>query len=61
MRNLFFDTSALVKRYYDERGTDTVDTLVDDLLAAFFEKALSEFPIVPTEGDFRSLVRSRSR
>lgn len=84
MRNLFFDTSALVKRYYDERGTDTVDTLVDDdetrviltaiavietvsafrrkynredipervvddLLAAFFEEALSEFLIVPTE------------
>jgi predicted nucleic acid-binding protein len=26
---LFFDTSALVKRYYEEPGTDTVDELVE--------------------------------
>ena len=84
MQNLFFDTSALVKRYYDEPGTEFVDSLVtdddtkvvltsiavietvsafrrkynrdgisdnllDDLLASFFEKALSEFLILPTE------------
>jgi predicted nucleic acid-binding protein len=84
MQNLFFDTSALVKRYYDEPGTEFVDSLVtdddtkvvltsiavietvsafrrkynrdgisdnllDDLLASFFEEALSEFLILPTE------------
>lgn len=84
MRHLFFDTSALVKRYYDEPGTELVDSLVtdddtkviltsiavietvsafrrkynredigdavlDDLLASFFEEALSDFPILPTE------------
>lgn len=27
---LFFDTSALVKRYYEETGTDTVDELVEN-------------------------------
>jgi predicted nucleic acid-binding protein len=26
---LFFDTSALVKRYYSEAGTDTVDELIE--------------------------------
>lgn len=30
MTNLFFDTSALVKRYHDEPGTDRVDELVED-------------------------------
>jgi predicted nucleic acid-binding protein len=84
MQNLFFDTSALGKRYYDEPGTEFVDSLVtdddtkvvltsiavietvsafrrkynrdgisdnllDDLLASFFEEALSEFLILPTE------------
>ena len=84
MRNLFFDTSALVKRYYDEPGTEVVDRLVgdeetkvvvtaiavievvsafrrkynrgnipekvvDELLAAFFDEALSDFLIVSTE------------
>lgn len=84
MRSLFFDTSALVKRYYDEPGTGTVDRLiesngtkvvvtaitaievvsafrrkynrddipekvVDELLAAFFDEALSDFLIVTTE------------
>lgn len=27
---LFFDTSALVKRYADERGTETVDRLIEN-------------------------------
>lgn len=27
---VFFDTSALVKRYYEEPGTDTVDELVEN-------------------------------
>lgn len=84
MKNLFFDTSALVKRYYDEPGTETVDSLiendetkvvltaitvietvsafrrkynrddipedvVDGLLSSFFDEALTEFLIVPTE------------
>lgn len=84
MQNLFFDTSALVKRYYDEPGTETVDRLieneetkvvvtaitvievisafrrkynrddipekvVDELLTAFFDEALSDFLIVSTE------------
>lgn len=84
MRHLFFDTSALVKRYYDEPGSETVDglvesdetkvvvtaitvieivsafrrkynredvseTVVDELLTAFFEEALADFLIVPTE------------
>ena len=81
MRNLFFDTSALVKRYYDEPGTKFVDSLItdddtkvvltsiavvetvsafrrkynrddinegvlDELLASFFDEALSDFGCV---------------
>lgn len=84
MENLFFDTSALVKRYYEESGTETVDSLVesedrkvvlttiavietvsafrrkynrndipeavlDQLLSSFFDEALADFLIVPTE------------
>ncbi|MFD1647134.1 type II toxin-antitoxin system VapC family toxin [Haloarchaeobius litoreus] len=30
MEVLFFDTSALVKRYYEEPGTELVDDLVED-------------------------------
>lgn len=30
MSHCFFDTSALVKRYYEERGSKTVDTIVED-------------------------------
>ena len=83
-RHLFFDTSALVKRYYEESGTEVVDSLVEDddtkvvltsiavietvsafrrkrnrddipqsvldgLLSSFFDEALSDFLIVPTE------------
>lgn len=29
MPQLFFDTSALVKRYHEEAGTDRVDELVE--------------------------------
>ncbi|WP_458210745.1 type II toxin-antitoxin system VapC family toxin [Haladaptatus sp. NG-SE-30] len=29
MPSYFFDTSALVKRYYDEQGTDVVDTIIE--------------------------------
>ena len=29
MPRLFFDTSALVKRYYEEEGSETVDELVE--------------------------------
>lgn len=30
MEVLFFDTSALVKRYYEEPGTELVDELIED-------------------------------
>ena len=30
MTGRFFDTVALVKRYAEEPGTDTVDELIDD-------------------------------
>jgi len=30
MQLLFFDTSALVKRYYEEPGTQTVDELIEN-------------------------------
>lgn len=30
MEVLFFDTSALVKRYYEEDGSDAVDELIED-------------------------------
>lgn len=84
MEHLFFDTSALVKHYYDEPGTEVVDHLiksedtkvvltaiavietvsafrrkynrddiseevVDKLITAFFDEALSSFLIVSTE------------
>jgi len=38
---LFFDTSALVKRYYDETATETVDELVENdhrVVITSFEK-----------------------
>jgi predicted nucleic acid-binding protein len=30
MDHLFFDTSALVKRYHEEEGTETVDSLIEE-------------------------------
>jgi len=44
MGYLFFDTSALVKRYYEERGTAAVDSLIeqDDETVAITSLAVVE-------------------
>lgn len=84
MDYLFFDTSALVKRYYEEPGSEIVDSLVEseestavitsiavieavsafrrkqnrddvsselvtELVAAFFDEALADFLVLPTQ------------
>lgn len=41
MTDRFFDTSALVKRYAEEPGTETVDELIDDADATVFITSLS--------------------
>lgn len=41
MTDCFFDTSALVKRYAEERGTETVDKLIDDSDTIVFITSLS--------------------
>lgn len=46
---LFFDTSALVKRYYEERGTQTVDNLVEDDRRV----VISSLAVVETASAFR--------
>lgn len=50
MRYLFFDTSALVKRYYREPGTETVDELVED---ADTQVVITTLAVVETASAFR--------
>lgn len=49
MSILFFDTSALVKRYYEEHGTTHVDRLIEDEDTV----ALSSLSIIETVSAFR--------
>lgn len=49
MANLFFDTSALVKRYHDEPGTETVDALIEGGDGV----VISSLAIVETASAFR--------
>ena len=46
----FFDTSALVKRYYDETGTETVDSLIE---AEDNQVVISSLSIIETVSAFR--------
>ena len=46
---LFFDTSALVKRYYEEPGTETVDGLIEDDRVI----AITSLTIIETISAFR--------
>lgn len=46
---LFFDTSALVKRYYEETGTSTVDELIEDNRTV----AITSLTIIETVSAFR--------
>lgn len=68
MARLFLDTSAVVKRYYEEDGSEVIETAsalrrkqnrgeitsdeVDGLLSVFFDEALDEFVILPTDESF---------
>lgn len=45
----FFDTSALVKRYYEEAGTETVD----ELITSETPTAISSLSVVETTSAFR--------
>jgi len=45
----FLDTSALVKRYYDEPGTETVDRLVSSEMPT----AISSLSVIETTSTFR--------
>lgn len=49
MELLFFDTSALVKRYYEESGTDVVDELIEDER----EVIISSLPVLETISAFK--------
>jgi predicted nucleic acid-binding protein len=51
----FFDTSALVKRYYEEDGTDRVDTLIDNPETTVLITSLS---ILETVSAFRRKYNS---
>jgi len=49
MARLFFDTSALVKRYYEEPGTETVDALIEGDETV----VISSLSVVETASAFR--------
>jgi predicted nucleic acid-binding protein len=49
MEFYFFDTSALVKRYYDESGTDTVDRLISSEIPT----VISSLSVIETTSAFR--------
>lgn len=49
MDRLFFDTSALVKRYYEEPGTETVDALIEGESTV----VISSLAVVETVSAFR--------
>jgi len=49
MQLLFFDTSALVKRYYEEPGTETVDELLEDNRTV----VISSLAVIETLSAFR--------
>lgn len=53
MTSLFFDTSALVKRYHEESGTDRVDELIED---AGNDVIVSSLAVVETVSAFRRKV-----
>lgn len=50
MANLFFDTSALVKRYHDEPGTERVDELIEHPDASVIVSSLA---VIETVSAFR--------
>lgn len=50
MPRLFFDTSALVKRYYEEEGSETVDELVE---AEGNEVVITSLSVVETASALR--------
>jgi predicted nucleic acid-binding protein len=50
MPRLFFDTSALVKRYYEEAGSETVDELVE---AEGNEVVITSLSVVETASALR--------
>jgi predicted nucleic acid-binding protein len=49
MEILFFDTSALVKRYYEEPGTERVDELIEDDRVV----AITSLAVIETISAFR--------
>jgi predicted nucleic acid-binding protein len=49
MEVLFFDTSALVKRYYEEPGTERVDELIEDDRVV----AITSLAVIETISAFR--------
>ena len=50
MTTYFFDTSALVKRYHEERGTDRVDAILDE---EGTEVLISSLTVVESVSAFR--------
>lgn len=46
----FFDTSALVKRYYEEKGTEVVDSIIEDKQN---QVVISSLSIIETVSAFR--------
>jgi predicted nucleic acid-binding protein len=56
MRLYFFDTSALVKRYYEEDGTKEVDSIIEDEQNQVIISSLS---IIETTSAFRRKRNTR--
>ncbi|SIR91283.1 PIN domain-containing protein [Haladaptatus litoreus] len=50
MPSYFFDTSALVKRYYDEPGTDVVDAIIEP---AENDVLITSLAVIETVSAFR--------
>jgi predicted nucleic acid-binding protein len=51
----FFDTSALVKRYHDEVGTDTVDSVIEDEANTI---VISSLAVIEATSEFRKRYNS---
>jgi len=50
MKTYFFDTSALVKRYHEEQGTEQVDEILDDEETAIL---ISSLTVIESVSAFR--------
>lgn len=58
MKIYYFDSSALVKRYHSEKGTETVDKIIDELEKGD-ESVISYFTILEIVSALRRKLKSK--